>query len=78
MVSKSYMLAKKSPPSELRLVLDQQVIPAAINVAGAVEGLLERVAVRTRKRPATAVGAALTTAMLFSMLTRRLLRPRFL
>lgn len=76
MVSKSYMLEKKPGPSSLRVFIDQQVIPVGINMAGAVEGVLERVSVRTRQQPATAVGAALTTAMLLSMLSRRLLQSR--
>ena len=75
MVNKSYMVATKPAPSEVKLFIDQQVIPVGINLAGSVEGLLERVAVRARAQPATAVGAAFTTAMLLSMLTRRLLRP---
>ena len=78
MVSKSYMLEKKRPPSELRLVIDQRLIPAAIDVAGAIEAALERVAVRARQQPATAVGAALTGAATLAIVTRRLLRPRFL
>lgn len=78
MVSKSYMTEKKSAPSGVQVFIDQQVIPVGINMAGAVEGLLERVAVRARKQPATAVGAAFTVAMLLSMVTRRVLRPRYL
>ena len=78
MVNKSYMLATKPAASEVKLFVDQRLIPVGINLAGSVEGLLERVAVRARQRPATAVGATFATAMLLSMLTRRLLRPTFL
>lgn len=76
MVGKSYMLASKAAPSGLRLAIDQRVIPAAIDLAGAVEGVLERAVVRTRQQPATAVGAALATTVLLGMLTRRLLWPK--
>ena len=77
MVSKSYMLEKKPPPSGLRRIIDQGVFPVAIDTAASVEMMLERVSVRTREQPVLALGTAFTTAFAASLAVRYLLRPRF-
>jgi hypothetical protein len=73
MVTKNYMLKKPQGPSAPKLFLDQQVVPALIDAAGAVEGVLETIAVRSRAAPFSALGAALGTGALLSMvlLSRR-------
>ena len=68
MVSRDYMLKKEGGPSAPKLFLDQKVIPAAIDAAGAVEGVLERVAVRVRRMPVAALAAALGTGTLVTLL----------
>lgn len=59
MVSQAYMLEKPSGPSPIKVFFDQKVIPAAINAAGDVEGLLEHVAIRARRAPFASLAAAL-------------------
>ncbi len=76
MVNKSYMLEQKPPPSALKRIIDQDVIPVAINSAASVEMMLERVSVRTREQPVLALGTALTTAFAASFVVRYLWRPR--
>ncbi len=68
MVSRAYLLDKPGGPSTPKLFLDQTIMPILINAAGAVEGLLERVAVRTRKRPIHTLGAALGLGTLTMLL----------
>ncbi len=50
-----YELAKPARPSKAWVGFNQRVLPVAINAAGAVEGVLEQVAVLTRRAPGTAV-----------------------
>ncbi len=69
MVDRDYMLKKGAGPSAPKVFLDQKVVPAAINAAGAVEGVLERVAVRVRRMPVAALAAALGTGTLMMLLT---------
>ncbi len=68
MVSRDYLLKKGAGPSAPKLFLDQTIIPAAIDAAGAVEGVLERVAVRVRRMPVAALAAALGTGTLVTLL----------
>ena len=68
MISRDYLLKKEGGPSAPKLFLDQKVIPVAIDAAGAVEGALERVAVRVRRMPVSALAAALGTGTLVTLL----------
>ena len=68
MIDRDYLLKKGAGPSAPKLFLDQKVIPMAIDAAGAVEGVLERVAVRVRRRPVSALAAALGTGTLVTLL----------
>ena len=69
MVSRAYLLEKPGGPSKPKLFLDQTVVPLLINAAGAVEGVLELVAVRTRKLPIRTLGTALGIGTLTALLT---------
>ncbi|HEY0425662.1 MAG TPA: hypothetical protein VGC82_20255 [Rhodopila sp.] len=62
MVDRNYLLRKPPPPPPWKQFLDLTVLPAMIDAAGAVEGLLERVAVQGRQRPALTTGMALGLA----------------
>jgi hypothetical protein len=46
----------------------QRVLPAMIDAAGGVEAVLEALAERTRRRPATVLGLAAGTGFLLSTL----------
>jgi hypothetical protein len=58
MVDRNYLLRKPPPPPSWKRFLDLTVLPAMIDTAGAAEGLLERIAVQGRQRPALATGMA--------------------
>ncbi len=68
MVDRDYMLKKGAGPSAPKVFLDQTIVPALINAAGAVEGVLERVAVRVRRMPVAALAAAVGTGTLVTLL----------
>ena len=70
MVSRSYMEAQRPRPTPLKRFVDQQVVPAAIDMAGGVEAGLERLAATVRQRPATVLAAsvALGAAVPFLLL----------
>ena len=68
MIDRDYLLKKGGGPSAPKLFLDQRVIPLAIDAAGAVEGALERVAVRVRRMPVAALIAALGSGTLITLL----------
>jgi NADPH-dependent ferric siderophore reductase len=51
LVKPNYMLEKPPGPSQPKLFLDQTVIPALANAAGAVEGGVERAVVAARRDP---------------------------
>ncbi len=68
MVSSDYMLKKPSRPSAPRLLLDQRVLPALIDLAGGVEARLERIAARTRLLPLTGLSAGLGIGLLAGLL----------
>lgn len=57
-VEPNYMLEKPSGPSRSKLFLDQTVVPALANAAGAVEGGMERAVIVARRNPVLAVGLA--------------------
>jgi hypothetical protein len=58
MVDKSYMLDQPQEPSAFMRFVNLTLIPIAINATGAVETVVERIAVQGRQRPATAMGVA--------------------
>ncbi len=58
MIDRSYMLDQPPPPSALKQFLDLTLVPIVIDVTGAVEILVERIAVQGRQRPIAAVGVA--------------------
>jgi hypothetical protein len=51
-IGPDYMLRKPSGPSAPKLFFDAKVVPMAVNVAGAMEVVLDRASVRTGVRPA--------------------------
>ena len=51
-IGRDYLLKKPSGPSAPKFFLDTQVIPRAVNLAGGLEGVLDRASVRTGVRPA--------------------------
>lgn len=64
MVSEAYLQDRPGPPLAARRFFDQQVIPAAIDAAAAVEALAERLAVQVRRAPAPVLGAVLAAGFL--------------
>ena len=73
MIDRSYMLDQPPPPSAFKQFLDLTLIPIAIDATGAVENLVERIAVLGRQRPIAAVGVAfgLGCGLAYSVVPRR-------
>ena len=73
MIDRSYMLDQPPPPSALKQFLDLKLIPIAIDATGALEILVERIAVQGRQRPIAAVGMAfgLGCGLAYSLIPRR-------
>ncbi len=71
MVTIAYMTKRPSPPSTLKRVFDQDVFAVAINLAGGVEGALMRASERARRKPVTALLAALACGYLVRGMQRR-------
>jgi len=71
MVSRTYLLHRPAPPSSLRRIVHQRVIPAAIDTAGYAESLIEIIAARTRRQPRLALGLATAVGYVLAFL-----RPR--
>jgi hypothetical protein len=61
-VGRDYLLRKPGMPSSPERLLHTQIVPAAANVAGLLEGWVERAADRTGVRPAVIVVGALSLA----------------
>ena len=72
MVSMSYMTDQPPPPAPWKRVLDQEVIPLGINFAGRLEVALTRASERARRKPATALLAAMACGYLVRSAQRRL------
>jgi hypothetical protein len=51
-IERDYLLKKPVRPSAPKLLLDTQVVPLAVNIAGGLEVALDRASVRTGIRPA--------------------------
>jgi hypothetical protein len=64
MVTQAYLLHRPPPPSNPKRFLDQQVIPALIDAAAAVEAQIETAANTTRRNPLLACGAMLAIGWL--------------
>jgi hypothetical protein len=73
MVSREYSTAKPPPPPPWKRVFDQHVVPAAIDVAGALEGAVTRGLERARREPGR---AALASVAALGVPLFLLLRPR--
>ncbi len=72
MISRHYLLKKNSQrPAGLRLFVDQELIPATIDLAGNIETAIERVAVRVRHQPLLVLGAAFGLGVAASLLPLR-------
>jgi hypothetical protein len=73
MVSPSYLLTKHDTrPHSPKIFLDQTIVPALVNAAGDLEGMLERIAVRAKAAPIAAVATAFGLGVLLSIaLVRR-------
>ena len=52
MVDRRYLLEQPPAPTGLRAVINQRVVPALVDIAGAVEVRLETVAETIRRKPA--------------------------
>jgi hypothetical protein len=64
MVDRSYLLNRPPRPSGLKRYVDQEVIPLAIDAAGALEAVLERLSRRAAAQPLTAAAAAFGIGLL--------------
>jgi hypothetical protein len=56
MVSRTYLVARKPPPSAMRTFIDQKLFPVAIDSAGTLEMAAEWIAVLARRTPLTTLG----------------------
>jgi hypothetical protein len=72
MVKLDYLLDQPPTPDAIKTLIDQRVIPKAIDAAAGVERFLETAARATRARPARAVALAIACGAL----ANRLLRSR--
>ena len=72
-IGRDYLLRKPPGPSAPKLFLDTQVVPLAVNVAGALEVALDRASARTGVRPAVILAGAvgLLSFALFRLLHNR-------
>jgi hypothetical protein len=66
------MTERLPAPGRLKRGIDQTLIPAAVNLAGRIEGALMRASERTRCQPVTALLAALVCGYLVRGTLRRL------
>jgi hypothetical protein len=67
LINRDYMLEKPPGPSASKLFLDQAVVPALANAAGAVEAGVERVVVAARRNPRLAVGVVAGIGLALTM-----------
>ena len=58
MVDVGYLIDRRSPPSGFMSFLNQRIVPAAIDAAGAVEAAVYELGEQVRARPATSLLAA--------------------
>lgn len=74
-VGQDYLLHKPGAPSAPKQFLDTRVVPAAVNLAGAAEGLLERAAQRSGLRPSVILAGAAGLLLLLAVEALRERRP---
>lgn len=70
MVSSAYMLDKPKTKAPTAVFVDQRIVPALIDAAAAIEGLIERVGVRTRAAPSGPLAAAFCAGALLAAVSR--------
>ena len=70
MVSSAYLVDKPNGPSSAKVILDQMIIPALIDIAGDMEAMLERLSTRTRSAPGVALGTAFGLGVIVSLALR--------
>ena len=58
LISRSYLSKRPAPPSAVKVLVDQSVIPSLIDAAAAVEIQFERIAACARRTPLLGVAAA--------------------
>jgi hypothetical protein len=71
MVSPNYLLQRSGTPSTATAFFTQKIVPWLIDAAGSMEAALERIAVRSRKSPGTALGVAFGVGVLLAFQLRR-------
>ena len=71
MIDRAYLLEKPPAPSSVKWYFDREIIPLLIDAAGSFEGVLEHVAVQTRKTPGLSIGLALGVGVVAGCLLPR-------
>jgi len=71
MIKPRYLTHKPAPPAAPKRILDQVIVPALIDTAGALETAVERWAVRVRQSPGPSLGIAIGAGLLLSRLLAR-------
>jgi len=74
MVAVSYLIDKPGPPAGLRRLINQRLVPPAIDAAGFVESAAYELAEQARARPATSLLAAAALGLLAGRLVFGLTR----
>jgi hypothetical protein len=76
-VTRDYMLKKESGPSAPKLFLDTKVVPAVVNMLGAMEVVVDQASARSGLRPRWVLAGAvgLGAIGLFGVLRREATRP---
>ena len=76
-VTRDYMLKKDSGPSAPKLFLDTKVVPAAVNMLGTMEVVLDRASARSGVRPRWVLTGVLGLGAigLFGVIRREATRP---
>ena len=70
MVTKAYELDRPPPPSPLMQWVDRRLVPATLNAAAPVEGVLYRLSDRARRDPIVALLGAVALGYLLQALRR--------
>lgn len=72
-VTRDYLLRKPERPSAPKFYFDTEVVPIAVNLAGALEVAIDRTARRAGVRPALVVGgvAGLLSLTMLGVLRRK-------
>ena len=79
LIGRDYLLKKPGRPSGAKLFLDTQIVPLAVNVAGGLEGAVDRTARRLGVRSAVILaGAAGLASLSVLVLARRTRAQRWI